>query len=166
MDLVVLTPQTRKSTVNLTETFTALSISTYLAHHMSTPGLFPCAPQPLTYLPIWCTVTKAGVPNNKIFVGEASYGRTFRMAQDGCWGPMCEFTGSKTQSDATPGRCTKTPGYLAVAEINEIIKLFGGDTQMFHDHESNTDVLLYEGSCSGFSSLLTRFWSLMALLPR
>lgn len=33
-------------------------------------------------------VTKAGVPNNKVFVGEASYGRSFRMATDGCWGPV------------------------------------------------------------------------------
>ncbi|KAL1841513.1 hypothetical protein VTJ49DRAFT_7004 [Mycothermus thermophilus] len=39
-------------------------------------------------------ITKAGVPNNKIFVGEASYGRSFRMAQAGCWGPTCDFTGT------------------------------------------------------------------------
>jgi GH18 family chitinase len=91
-------------------------------------------------------VTKAGVPNNKIFVGEASYGRSFHMAVDGCWEPMCEFTGSRTQSDAKPGRCTGESGYLAHAEINEITR--SGKGQLFHDHDSNTDVLLYDGLCS------------------
>jgi GH18 family chitinase len=90
-------------------------------------------------------VTKAGVPNNKIFVGEASYGRSFRMAQPGCWGPTCDFTGSRTQSDANPGRCTKTAGYLAAAEINEIIK-YGDGAQTLHDAGSNTDVMLYKGA--------------------
>ncbi|KAK8080351.1 hypothetical protein PG997_008169 [Apiospora hydei] len=33
-------------------------------------------------------VTKAEVPNNKIYVGESSYGRSFHMAKDNCWGPM------------------------------------------------------------------------------
>ncbi|PVH83223.1 carbohydrate-binding module family 24 protein [Cadophora sp. DSE1049] len=89
-------------------------------------------------------ITKAGVPNNKIFVGEASYGRAFHMAQDGCWGPTCDFTGSRTVSDANPGRCTKTGGYLAAAEINEVIKR-GDGAQTFHDDASNTDVMLYKG---------------------
>ncbi|KAK4156324.1 hypothetical protein C8A00DRAFT_41196 [Chaetomidium leptoderma] len=90
-------------------------------------------------------ITKAGVPNHKIFVGEASFGRTFRMAQDGCWGPLCDFTGSRTRSDATPGRCTKTSGYLAVAEINEIIKRSAGDVLYFYDAASNSDILLHNG---------------------
>lgn len=98
----------------------------------------------LTLLPgVLHIVTKAGVPNNKIFVGEASYGRSFRMAINDCWGPMCEFTGTKTESDANPGRCTKTGGYISNAEINEIIR--AGIGQLLHDHESNTDVLLYKG---------------------
>ncbi|EKJ70067.1 hypothetical protein FPSE_09760 [Fusarium pseudograminearum CS3096] len=50
-------------------------------------------------------ITKAGVANNKIFVGESSYGRSFRMAKSDCWKPECEFTGSKAVSDAAPGRC-------------------------------------------------------------
>ncbi|KAK4233824.1 hypothetical protein C8A03DRAFT_47714 [Achaetomium macrosporum] len=88
-------------------------------------------------------ITKAGVPNNKIFVGEASYGRSFHMAVDGCWGPTCDFTGTGLQSDAKPGRCTNSPGYMAYAEINEPIR--SGAGQVVHDHDSNTDVLLYEG---------------------
>lgn len=66
------------------------------------------------------------------------------MVQDGCWGPLCEFTGSRTQSDAQPGRCTKTAGYISFAEINEIIKR-GDGVNVFHDDASNTDVMLYKG---------------------
>lgn len=85
------------------------------------------------------------MPNNKILVGEASYGRSFRMAEDGCWGPMCDFTGSRTQSNANPGRCTKTSGYLAFAEINEIVKRADGTTQVIYDPTSMAHVLLYKG---------------------
>jgi hypothetical protein len=83
------------------------------------------------------------VENSKIFVGEASYGRSFHMAVDGCWGPMCDFTGSRLQSDAKPGRCTNSAGYIAYAEINEIIR--SGEGEVIYDADSDTDVLLYEG---------------------
>lgn len=65
------------------------------------------------------------------------------MAVDGCWGPTCDFTGSRTQSDAQPGRCTKEGGYIANAEIDELIR--AGSVQQLHDADSNTDVLLYNG---------------------
>lgn len=89
-------------------------------------------------------ITKAGVPNNKVFVGEASYGRSFHMASDGCWGPMCDFTGSRTQSDAKAGRCTASGGYLAYAEIAELLKQ-GQNAQIFHDNDSGSDIMLYKG---------------------
>ncbi|KAK3986114.1 hypothetical protein QBC44DRAFT_373421 [Cladorrhinum sp. PSN332] len=103
-------------------------------------------------------ITKAGVPNNKIFVGEASYGRSFRMAQDGCWGPMCEFTGSRTKSDAIPGRCTKEGGYVALAEISELLKRAddGALAQLFHDHDSNSDIALYKGDYISYMTPLTK----------
>ncbi|KID97061.1 glycoside hydrolase family 18 protein, partial [Metarhizium majus ARSEF 297] len=100
-------------------------------------------------------ITKAGVPNNRIFVGEASYGRSFRMAKEGCWGPMCGFTGSRTQSTANPGRCTNTRGYLAYAETKEIISA-GGNVRTFHDGDSNTDVLLYNGDYVGYMTPTTK----------
>lgn len=53
-------------------------------------------------------VTKAGVPSYKIFVGESSYGRSFKMAKAGCDAPMCTFTGDRLNSDAMPGACTDT----------------------------------------------------------
>jgi hypothetical protein len=65
------------------------------------------------------------------------------MAQPGCWGELCEFTGSRNKSDATPGRCTNSGGYLATAEIEEILTLQGGES--FHDPRSNSDILLYNG---------------------
>lgn len=66
-------------------------------------------------------ITKAGVPSNKVVVGVASYGRSFKMAEAGCDGPMCKFTGTPRESDALAGRCTKTAGYISNAEIQEII---------------------------------------------
>ncbi|PQE29040.1 glycoside hydrolase family 18 protein [Rutstroemia sp. NJR-2017a BBW] len=99
-------------------------------------------------------ITKAGVPNNKILVGEASYGRTFKMATDGCWGPMCDFTGSKFQSQANPGRCTNTSGYLGYAEINELLSRSGG--QIFHDGASNSDILLYKGDYVSYMTPTTK----------
>lgn len=115
-----------RSHVNLTETRNALSI-----------------------------VTKAGVPNNKIFVGESSYGRSFHMASDGCWGPMCEFTGSRTKSDAQPGRCTGEGGYIGLAEINEIIQEAEA-VERFHDDESNSDILLYKGDYISYMTPITK----------
>ncbi|KAI1739462.1 glycoside hydrolase superfamily [Xylaria scruposa] len=64
-------------------------------------------------------VTKAGVPSDKIVVGVTSYGRSFRMTDPSCTGPLCTYTGP--DSGATPGRCTKTGGYISNSEINELI---------------------------------------------
>lgn len=77
-----------RSHINITETFTALSM-----------------------------MTKAGMPSNKIAVGITSYGRSFKMAEEGCYTEMCLFTGSKMHSNAAPGMCTDEPGYIADAEI-------------------------------------------------
>ncbi|KAF3003978.1 hypothetical protein E8E14_006528 [Neopestalotiopsis sp. 37M] len=87
-------------------------------------------------------VTKAGVPSTKIMVGESSYGRSFNMATAGCTGPECTYTGSGTTSDATPGRCTNTGGYISNAEINEIIAK-NSNANTWHDDETNSDYLVY-----------------------
>ncbi|KAK4455350.1 hypothetical protein QBC34DRAFT_340767 [Podospora aff. communis PSN243] len=67
-------------------------------------------------------ITKAGMPSSKVIVGVTSYGRSFRMAQPGCVGPMCTFTGTNRTSQASSGRCTEVSGYISDAEIGEIIK--------------------------------------------
>ncbi|EEP76245.1 conserved hypothetical protein [Uncinocarpus reesii 1704] len=94
-------------------------------------------------------ITKAGVPANKVFCGITSYGRSFKMAEEGCTGPTCKFTGSALVSDAAPGVCTNTSGYISSAEIRELIK-FGEDfeetgikTKGFFDDESHSDILVY-----------------------
>ncbi|EAQ88055.1 hypothetical protein CHGG_04674 [Chaetomium globosum CBS 148.51] len=86
-------------------------------------------------------ITKAGVPSNKIAVGISSYGRSFQMTTPGCTGPMCTYTGPA--SGAKPGRCTNTAGYLANAEINEIIAR-KSNVQTFHDASSDSDILVYD----------------------
>lgn len=85
-------------------------------------------------------ITKAGVPSNKIVVGVTSYGRSFQMTESGCTGPMCTYTGP--DSGATPGRCTQTAGYLANAEINEILST-DTSAHTFYDNPSESDIMVY-----------------------
>lgn len=96
-------------------------------------------------------ITKAGVPGNKVVVGVSSYGRSFAMEQPGCWSPSCKFTGTRLESQATPGRCTGTGGYVADAEIAEIIS--GSKKRQnsrvvthFLDASSNSDILVYDSN--------------------
>ncbi|KAK8062875.1 hypothetical protein PG997_014972 [Apiospora hydei] len=95
-------------------------------------------------------ITKAGVPGKKIIVGVTSYGRSYSMAEAGCWGPDCLYTGTRMQSDATPGRCTGTAGYIADAEIAEVMSGHGPKragsrvTKSFVDSSSNSDILVYD----------------------
>ncbi|OAA70941.1 Glycoside hydrolase, subgroup, catalytic core [Akanthomyces lecanii RCEF 1005] len=85
-------------------------------------------------------ITKAGVPTNKVVVGVASYGRSFKMEKAGCDGPMCKFTGSPRVSNAAHGRCTDTGGYISNAEIAEIIE--GGKVNRKWQ-AAGSDILVY-----------------------
>ncbi|KAL7930240.1 glycoside hydrolase family 18 protein [Trichoderma chlorosporum] len=89
-------------------------------------------------------ITKAGVNANKIFVGESSYGRSFRMTQAGCTGPSCTFAGTNGQSIAAKGRCTNANGYISNAEINEIISKSSKKKKTWFDQETASDYLVYD----------------------
>lgn len=91
-------------------------------------------------------ITKAGVPGSKVIVGVTSYGRSFNMAEAGCWGPSCLYTGDRSNSEATKGVCTDTAGYIADAEIYEIMEDSGRVVTSFHDSSSNSDVLVYDSN--------------------
>jgi hypothetical protein len=113
-----------RSHVNLTETKTALAM-----------------------------VTKAGVASNKVVVGVSSYGRSFAMADGSCYGPMCAYTGTALQSNAEKGPCTDTAGYIADAEIADIIagksvnRLTGRASrvsQNFVDTTSNSRIVVFD----------------------
>ncbi|KAK5657298.1 hypothetical protein OQA88_3360 [Cercophora sp. LCS_1] len=88
-------------------------------------------------------VTKAGVPS-KIVVGVTSYGRSFKMAQAGCVDEMCTFTGTSNHSDARPGICTGTAGYLSNAEIQLIIE--NNPTARTFIDKSESNILIYDGT--------------------
>ncbi|KAL2864282.1 uncharacterized protein BJX67DRAFT_225561 [Aspergillus lucknowensis] len=83
-------------------------------------------------------ITKAQVQTRKIVVGVSSYGRAFEMSEAGCTGPTCTYTGN----GAAEGRCTQTSGYLANAEINEILKN-NDNAKHSYDEKSDSDILVY-----------------------
>jgi len=68
-------------------------------------------------------ITKAVIPAHKIYVGLSSYGCNFRMADKGCTGPMCRFTGSFNSSEAEPGDCTDAADYISNAELDQTLRL-------------------------------------------
>lgn len=73
-----------------------------------------------------------------------SYGRSFAMAEEGCYGPQCQFLGDPSDSQATPGRCTQTSGYISNAEIEEILANSSRVNQNYIDTSSNTNILVYD----------------------
>ncbi|KAK8012878.1 chitinase [Apiospora marii] len=92
-------------------------------------------------------ITKAGVPGRKVIVGVTSYGRTYKMASAGCWGPQCTYLGDRINSPAKKGVCTGTGGYIADAEIGEIVgdkRRAGRVVTSFVDASSNSDILVYD----------------------
>lgn len=73
-------------------------------------------------------------------MGVASYGRAFGMMDPNCKRPECMFIGPETT--AIPGMCTKTPGILAIAEI-EALMIEGDIDESYYDRASDSNVLVY-----------------------
>ncbi|KUL82858.1 hypothetical protein ZTR_09196 [Talaromyces verruculosus] len=58
----------------------------------------------------------------------------------------CFFTGSASVSNAEPGVCTNTVGYISNAEINEIMGNASRVTTSYVDESSNSNILVYDGT--------------------
>lgn len=86
-------------------------------------------------------ITKAGVPSNKITVGVSSYGRSFGVLDPSCLGPQCLFGGPG--STASPGICTGEAGYLADAEIAQLLSQ---GAEFYHDQASDSDIVVSNGN--------------------
>lgn len=68
------------------------------------------------------------------------------MADPGCWTEECLFTGTNTQSDAAQGPCTATAGYIADAEIYDILNDASRVNQNYVDNVSNSNILVYDNN--------------------
>lgn len=68
------------------------------------------------------------------------------MAEAGCYTENCFFNGSASVSNAEPGICTNTAGYISNAEINEIISNASRVTTSYVDEKSNSNILVYDGT--------------------
>ncbi|KAG6238482.1 hypothetical protein E4U25_001673 [Claviceps purpurea] len=70
------------------------------------------------------------IPAHKVALGFGFYGRAFTLSDPSCTTPGCPFSGG-----AKPGVCTKTSGYLAYYEVQEILKKNPGISIM-HDKQA------------------------------
>ncbi|KAF5860618.1 hypothetical protein ETB97_001322 [Aspergillus alliaceus] len=59
---------------------------------------------------------RAGVAPQKLVLGTAFYGRSFKMASKDCTRPGCSFIGNGDK-----GRCAQSAGTLSYIEINDVI---------------------------------------------
>lgn len=91
-------------------------------------------------------VTKAGVPANKIIVGVSSYGRSFKMKDPNCRGPMCEYTGTASVSHATAGPCTGVQGYISNAEIQEYKNVNDINVATHYDQATRSNIAIINGT--------------------
>jgi hypothetical protein len=66
------------------------------------------------------------------------------MSDASCWTEECTFTGTNTQSNAEEGPCTATAGYIANAEIQDILNNASRVNQNYIDEDSNTNILVYD----------------------
>jgi hypothetical protein len=155
--------------VNLTETSYALSMSELAPFPVRARNKQRRENVADVPLPI---VTKAGVASHLIYVGESSYGRSFKLAEPGCKGPMCQFLGTRLESPAKKGRCTDVSGYISNAEIQEIVGSLSDDAdtgikgEAWHDGASNSDMLLYDGTSSPLPGIPLRHCPSFPSKPR
>ncbi|CAG8003003.1 unnamed protein product [Penicillium nalgiovense] len=90
-------------------------------------------------------ITKAGVDSGKVVVGVSSYGRSFRMADPDCDGPLCKFTGSRLHSNADKAECTDTAGYISNAEINRLLNHNSSRVNKHYiDTHSHSKIMVYD----------------------
>lgn len=84
------------------------------------------------------------MPSSQVVTGVTSYGRSFAMAEPGCYTEQCRFTGTVAHSNAKKGPCTDTAGYISNAEIKQILDDPSRVNQHYIDAQSNSNILVYD----------------------
>lgn len=84
------------------------------------------------------------MPSNKVVASVSSYGRLFEMAEPGCYTASCHFTGTASHSNAKKGLYTDTAGFIANAEIKQILDDPSRVNQHYVDKESTINILVYD----------------------
>jgi hypothetical protein len=75
----------------------------------------------------------------------SSYGRSFAMADPGCYNQDYFYLGDKLHSMATKGPCTDTAGYISNAEIKAILSDTDRAIRSYIDSGSHSNILVYDG---------------------
>ncbi|TLD06724.1 uncharacterized protein PgNI_08675 [Pyricularia grisea] len=85
-------------------------------------------------------ITKAGAGRNEVIVGILSYDGSLEMEITGCTGPLCTFFGP--ESTEKQEKSTLTPGCLANAVIDELIRRGVAEVTPFYDSDTQYDYLI------------------------
>lgn len=88
------------------------------------------------------TITKAGVPADKVTVGVSSYGKQFKVTDPNCTSKNCTYLGPEAKG--TPGRCTNVPDYISSAEIKEILRM--NPSARAHTVDGASKYMTYDGN--------------------
>lgn len=95
--------------------------------------------------------TRAGINLDKVNLGLAMYGRTYKLADPNCKGYDCAMT-----AGGSPGACTDAAGVLSEWEVVDLLKTKG--LKGTKDEKSQTLFVNFDGQLLTYDDDSTRKW--------